>query len=107
MSYLCRNGHLVKYNHQAGLDCSKCRANERRRVERARASGVRCPDQLWFVRWKQIKFSQYFETHCEVMPVAEAFTSLEQAESFKESLEAAYRLTRVSGITTKVTIEKG
>jgi len=39
MSYLCRNGHLVTNNWQAGLDCSKCKANDRRRAARATANG--------------------------------------------------------------------
>lgn len=35
MSYLCRNGHLVRHNYQAGLDCAKCKANEQRRIKNA------------------------------------------------------------------------
>lgn len=35
MSYLCRNGHLVRHNYQAGLDCAKCKANEQRRTQAA------------------------------------------------------------------------
>jgi hypothetical protein len=37
MSYLCRNGHLVRHGFQAGLDCAKCKSNARRREAAAAA----------------------------------------------------------------------
>lgn len=32
--YLCRNGHIVRQSWRAGLDCSRCKANDQRRRER-------------------------------------------------------------------------
>lgn len=31
MTWMCKNGHLVKHQHQADMECAKCRANTRRR----------------------------------------------------------------------------
>jgi hypothetical protein len=47
MNYLCRNGHPVKHSAEAGLDCPKCKANEKRRRAQARASWVtRCAARI-------------------------------------------------------------
>lgn len=57
--------------------------------------------QLWCVRWT----SRYGEFSGQIQDEIEAFTSEEEASSFKVSLENAFRLIKhTSG--TRVTIEK-
>lgn len=56
MSFLCRNGHWVRHNWQAGLDCSQCRRNEVRRLERA---SIRERKRLLKI-WKTAERTEWF-----------------------------------------------
>lgn len=59
--------------------------------------------QLWEVRWT----SRYDKWHSSLQPEMECFTSEELANSFADSLRAAFKLVRnTSSVETNVTVRK-
>lgn len=57
--------------------------------------------QLWAVRWSR----RYGSFHSDTEDVLEAFTSKDEAETFRNSLVAAFKLIRHTG-GCRVTLEK-
>ena len=58
--------------------------------------------QLWEVRWK----SRHGEFSSDTRPEMESFSSEEEAQYFKASLENAFRILRYTS-GARVTLEKG